>query len=78
MVITSCTYPPPRVAFLRLPSVGDTVSHCLLDYIYGKDEVPSYLIFAKKYYVECHVTGKDGHTSKEEGWAAHYDGNCDY
>ena len=53
------------------------MSHCLLGYISAKGEVPTYLIYAKKYHVECHMTGEDGHTSKEEGWAAHYDKLCD-
>ena len=74
------------VAFLKLPPVEDTTSHCLLDYIRRKGEIPEYLVFSKKHSVDSYIKGVDGHTYRDEGWAANYgdsflvrieDINCD-
>ena len=46
------------------------------DYIYSKDEIPDYVIFADKLKVECHLKGQEDHSGRVEGWGAHYRKIC--
>ena len=62
---------------MSIAGIGGAESRCLIDYVQSKEEVPSYLIFARKSHVACHLVGKAGYRGKSEGWAAHYPQNCE-
>ena len=69
-------YPPPRVAFLKIPHIGGRDSQCLVDYIGACEAPPTYLIFAKKIGVAAHRRGTNDRGQSEVDWASRYSREC--
>ena len=69
-------YPPPRLAFLKIPHIGTRDSQCLVDYIGACETPPSYLIFAEKKGVAPHYRGAKINGQSVVEWAAQYSREC--